>query len=64
MAGKIYDDTESKRIADFLSNQTSELEKIDKEKEFSDKKVLRYTIILTGSVILLVLLKYLVSRKK
>jgi hypothetical protein len=64
MAGKIYDDTESKRIADFLSNQTSELEKIDKEKEFSDKKVLRYTIMLTGSVILLVLLKYLVSRKK
>ena len=48
----------------FLSNQTSELEKIDKEKEFSDKKVLRYTIMLTGSVILLVLLKYLVSRKK
>jgi hypothetical protein len=64
MAGKIYDDTESKRIADFLSNQTSELEKVDKEKEFSDKKVLRYTIMLTGSVILLVLLKYLVSRKK
>jgi hypothetical protein len=64
MAGKIYDDTESKRIADFLSNQTSELEKIDKEKEFSDKKVLRYTIILAGSVILLVLLKFLVSKKK
>lgn len=64
MAGKIYDDTESKRIADFLSNQTTELEKVDKEKEFSDKKVLRYTIILTGSVLLLVLLKYLVSRKK
>ena len=64
MAGKIYDDTESKRIADFLSNQTTELEKVDKEKEFSDKKVLRYTIILTGSVLLLVLLKYLVNRKK
>jgi len=64
MAGRIYDDTESKRIADFLSNQTSELEKIDKEKEFSDKKVLRYTIIIAGSVILLVLLKFLVNRKK
>ena len=64
MAGKIYDKTESQRIADYLSNQTSELEKVDKEKEFSDKKVLRYTIMLTGSVILLVLLKYLVSRKK
>ena len=64
MAGKIYDDTESKRIADFLSNQTSELEKIDKEKEFSDKKVLRYTIMLTGGILFLVLLKFLVSRKK
>jgi hypothetical protein len=64
MAGRIYDDTESKRIADFLSNQTSELEKIDKEKEFSDKKVLRYTIMLTGGILFLVLLKFLVSRKK
>lgn len=64
MAGKIYDDTESKRIADFLSNQTTELEKIESEKEFSDKKVLRYTIIIAGSVILLVLLKFLVSKKK
>jgi hypothetical protein len=64
MAGRIYDDTESKRIADYLSNQTSELEKVDKEKEFSDKKVLRYTIMLTGGVLFLVLLKFLVSRKK
>ena len=64
MAGRIYDDTESKRIADFLSNQTSELEKIDKEKEFSDKKVLRYTIMLTGGILFLVLLKFLVSKKK
>lgn len=63
MAGKIYDKTESQRIEEFLSNQTSELEKVDKEKEFSDKKVLRYTIMITGSVILLVLLKYLVSKK-
>ena len=64
MAGRIYDDTESKRIADYLSNQTSELEKVDKEKEFSDKKVLRYTIMLTGGILFLVLLKFLVSRKK
>jgi hypothetical protein len=64
MAGRIYDDTESDRIADYLSNQTSELEKVDKEKEFSDKKVLRYTIMLTGGVLFLVLLKFLVSRKK
>lgn len=64
MAGRIYDKTESDRIADYLSNQTSELEKVDKEKQFSDKKVLRYTIMLTGGVLFLVLLKFLVSRKK
>jgi hypothetical protein len=64
MAGRTYDKTESDRIADYLSNQTSELEKVDKEKEFSDKKVLRYTIMLTGGILFLVLLKFLVSRKK
>jgi hypothetical protein len=64
MAGKIYDDTESKRIADFLSNQTTELEKIESEKELTDKKTLRYTIMLTGGVLSLILLKFLISRKK
>lgn len=64
MAGKIYDDTESKRIEEFLSNQTTELEKLESEKELTDKTTLRYAIILGGSVVLLVLLKFLISRKK
>jgi hypothetical protein len=64
MAGRIYDKTENARIEEFLSNQTSELEKIESEKELTDKKTLRYTIMLTGGVLFLVLLKFLISRKK
>jgi hypothetical protein len=64
MAGRIYDSTESKRIEEFLSNQTSELDKVDLEKEIADKKVLRYTILLAGGVLSLILLKYLINRKK
>jgi hypothetical protein len=64
MAGRIYDSTESKRIEEFLSNQSSELDKVDAEKEIADKKVLRYTILLAGGVLSLILLKYLISRKK
>jgi hypothetical protein len=64
MAGRIYDSTESKRIEEFLSNQSSELDKVDAEKEIADKKVLRYTILLAGGVLSLILLKFLISRKK
>jgi hypothetical protein len=64
MAGRIYDSTESKRIEEFLSNQSSELDKVDAEKEIADKKVLRYTILFAGGVLSLILLKYLISRKK
>jgi hypothetical protein len=64
MAGRIYDSTESKRIEEFLSNQSSELDKVDAEKEIADKKVLRYTILFAGGVLSLIFLKYLISRKK
>ena len=64
MAGRIYDSTESKRIEEFLSNQSSELDKVEAEKEIADKKVLRYTILLAGGVLSLILLKVLISRKK
>ena len=64
MAGRIYDSTESKRIEEFLSNQSSELDKVDAEKEIADKKVLRYTILLAGGVLSLILLKVLISRNK
>lgn len=64
MSGRIYDKTENARIEEYLSNQTTELEKLESEKELTDKTTLRYAIILGGSVVLLVLLKFLISRKK
>lgn len=64
MAGRIYDKEESKRVEEFLKTQSSELDKVDLEKDLADKKVLRYTIMLTGGVLSLILLKYLISRKK
>jgi hypothetical protein len=64
MAGRIYDKTESKRIEDFLNTQSTELEKIEQEKEVGNKNILRYTIMLTIGVVSLITLKYFISKKK
>jgi hypothetical protein len=64
MAGRIYDKTESKRIEDFLNTQSTELEKIEQEKEVGNKNILRYTIMLTIGVVSLFTLKYFISKKK
>jgi len=64
MAGRIYDKTESKRIEDFLNTQSTELEKIEQEKEVGNKNILRYTIMLTIAVVSLITLKYFISKKK
>jgi hypothetical protein len=64
MAGRIYDKTESKRIEDFLNTQSSELDKVEAEKEIGNKNVLRYTILLAIGVVSLITLKYLISKKK
>lgn len=64
MAGRIYDKDESKRIEDFLNTQSTELDKVDKEKEVANKNVLRYTILLAIGVVSLITLKVLVSKKK
>lgn len=64
MAGRIYDKDESKRIEDFLNTQSSELDKVEAEKEIGNKNVLRYTILLAIGVVSLITLKYLISKKK
>jgi len=64
MAGRIYDKDESKRIDDFLNTQSSELDKVEAEKEIGNKNVLRYTILLAIGVVSLITLKYLISKKK
>ena len=61
--GKVYDSGELGRIETLLNTQESLLQKIDKEKEFSDRKVLQYTLAVAGIVVLLVGLKFLVSKK-
>jgi hypothetical protein len=64
MAGLIYDKSEVSRLQDLLNKQESSFSEIDKEKEFADKNVLRYTLIGVGSIIALVVFKYLISKKK
>jgi hypothetical protein len=63
MSGVIYDSTESKRMDDFLSNQSKNLTAIDNEKEVMQKLVLKYSILVAGSVVLLVGLNYILSKK-
>ena len=61
--GKVYDSGELGRIENLLNTQESLLQKIDKEKEFSDKKALQYTLVVVGILVLLVGLKFLVGKK-
>lgn len=63
MSGVIYDNQESKRMDDFLSNQSKNLTAIDNEKEVMQKLVLKYSILVAGSVVLLVGLNYILSKK-
>jgi hypothetical protein len=63
-AGKTYDSAELKRLDDFLNQQQAQMELIDNQKEFKNKKVVQYALILTGAVISLILFKVLVDKKK
>jgi hypothetical protein len=64
MAGLIYDKSEVSRLQDLLNKQESSFSEIDKEKEFANKNVLRYTLIGVGSIIALVVFKFLISKRK
>jgi hypothetical protein len=64
MAGLIYDSSEMSRIQDLLNKEEAQMKGIDKEKETGNKTILRYTIIVAGAVLLLVLLKVGISYKK
>lgn len=64
MAGLIYDSSEMSRIQDLLNTQEKQMVGIDKEKKNTDSTLLRYTIIIAGAVVLLVLLKVGISHKK
>jgi len=64
MAGLIYDSSETSRIQDLLSKEESQMKAIDKEKQSSNSTILRYSIIVAGAVLLLVLFKVGISYKK
>lgn len=63
-AGKTYDSAEFSRLDEFLSNQQSQMDLIDKEKEVQNKKVVQYALLLAGAVVTIILFKVLVDKKK
>ena len=64
MAGKIYDKSEVSRLQDLLNEQEKKFSEIDKEKESTNKNILRYTLIGAGSIIFLIAFKYFISKRK
>jgi hypothetical protein len=63
-AGKTYDVAEFGRLDAFIKEQQEEMDRIDLEKSFQNKKILRYTLLLTGVVVTLYAFSRLVNRKK
>ncbi len=64
MAGLIYDKSEVSRLQDLLNEQEKQFSEIDKGKELTNKNILRYTLIGAGSIVFLVVFKYLISKRK
>lgn len=62
-SGKIYDVSELPRLKDFLAKQEIEFQKIDAEKSIQNKKILQYTLIITGAVVSLYVFSRLVNKK-
>lgn len=63
-AGKIYDTAEFGKLDTFLSMEQAQMDLIDKEKQFQNKKVVQYALIFAGTAITLVLFTILVGKKK
>lgn len=62
--GKTFDESEIARISSLLNEQQKQLDLVDKESDFANKSILRYTILLAGGVLVLVVLKVLINKKK
>ena len=61
--GKIYDTDEVGRINEFLNTQTAELKAWESEQSVTDKTVIRYAIVISGAVIVLLAVKFLTRKK-
>jgi hypothetical protein len=64
MAGLIYDKSEVSRLQDLANQQEEQFKAVDKEKEFVNNNVLRYTLIGVGSIVVLIAFKYFISKRK
>jgi hypothetical protein len=62
-SGRIYDVEETKRLKEFALEQELLSQKVDKEDEFAQKDLLRYSIIIGGAIAILVVLKLLVKKQ-
>lgn len=62
-AGKTYDTAEFSRLDDFLNQQQAQMDLIDKEKQFQNKKVLQYALLLIGASLTIFLLQRLITKK-
>jgi uncharacterized membrane protein YadS len=62
--GVVYDSNEVSRMESFLNKQNDLMQGIDKEKEFQNKNILRYAVILGGVALTLVLFKVFISKRK
>jgi hypothetical protein len=63
-AGRTYDTAEFGRLEDFLKNQQSQMDLIDKEKQFQNKKVLQYALLLAGVTLTIFLFQRLITKKQ
>jgi hypothetical protein len=61
--GKIYDTDEVGNIKEFLNTQTAELKALESEQSVTDKTVIRYAIIISGAIIVLLAVKFLTRKK-
>jgi tetrahydromethanopterin S-methyltransferase subunit G len=62
--GVIYDSNEVSRMEKLLDETNTLFEKADNEKQFQNKNILRYAVILGGIAITLVLFKVFIDKKK
>lgn len=62
-AGKTYDTAEFNRLDEFLNKQQAQMDLIDKEKQFQNKKVLQYGLLLVGATLTIFLFKMLITKK-
>jgi len=63
-SGKTYDVAEYGRLDAFFKEQEEEFKKNDLEKSVQNKKILQYTLILTGVVVSLYAFSRLINKNK